>query len=120
MWKKLLGLSRLTLKNITQGNCKTGGENTSMVQEGIQATESYCAVQDQEERKGIMGVSQSSAVRQGIKTKRRAEDSESQRRELSDQREKGTECEAESWFPASLLVRLTDCSGHSSRNGSFL
>ena len=69
MWKKLLGLSRFTLKNVTQGNGKTGGENRSMVQEGIQATKSYCAVQDQEKRKGVMEVSQGSAVREGIKTK---------------------------------------------------
>lgn len=40
MWKQLLGLSRFTLKNVTQGNGKTGGENTSMVQESIQATKS--------------------------------------------------------------------------------
>lgn len=69
MWRKLLGLSRFMLKNITQGNGKTGGENTSVVQEGIQATKSYWAVQDQEKTKGAMGVSQSSAVREGIKTK---------------------------------------------------
>lgn len=32
MWKKLPGLSRFTLKNVTWGNGKTGGENTSIAQ----------------------------------------------------------------------------------------
>lgn len=32
---------------------------------------------------------------------------------------RGTEREAECWFPEGLLVRLTDCSGLSLRSGSF-
>lgn len=45
------------------------------------------------------------------------EDRESQRQEFLKKQEKGREHEAENCFPSSLLVRLTDHSGLSSRSG---
>lgn len=69
MWKKLLELRRFALNSVTQGNGKAGRVNTSMIQEGFQTPKSHCAVQNQEEKKGPVGVSQSTVDREGIKTK---------------------------------------------------